>query len=744
MPDETVPFELAARPAAAATGPRGCATVRGIEPAAAQRSRDAAKHRAFAKAKAIVAVRNQTRHLARSGSQTAAKRVAAEEAAAARAREATRRNVQARAAAEELLQKSTRPHVRSEARARFGRVEELLKEAGEMPLTRPKPPPPPPTPQDLTLHHLATQDLTRWPTPAETELSSSSDEELAPEELDAIQGKLLAKGVARGSGRWKNAIEEAQSLSRAERERVAEAKEQEQAEAGTVAAAVDELVEELAENRGGAGLEAEHYTRQFLLIEAAADRRRRRRRAEAGETKPRPPKLTPAESIAEVAAAKRRAAAEAKSRPMRVDFLTGKRVPVPQSKLEPPLRCGAVQPQPLGKLQRRSTAVADEAEAKELAQRAEKAFANGDTKEATALWEQYLAASEDSAATRAAKATANPPAGAHLDEPASANLWALLRGRIADGMPLPPFEPPPPPAPWYPYRVRLADERIAQERGVPLGELMAKDGPRDPDNLEPEPPPPKLTEEEVAAAEAEAAASAAQAAREEAALLQEQLAAAEKHRQSLITASLGGAATRQVSQLRDDLDATNAENAALAAKLAALQRADDDAFRQDQDVLWAAMLRAGEEPPQGFEGVLGDHEEVETDLPPRPAPQQERAQEPEPEPWIYKEVVAEDVAVEDPRWDVQETLLRVESEEQQPPVLASGQPPPLQQLAARGPEAWGDVEDRMMGDGGEGDTGQQARENAALLQELAAVDAELARRAAADDPRASAQGDDDG
>ena len=108
MADETVPFELAG----AAAGPRMRATVRGIEPAAAQRSRDAAKHRAFAKAKAIVAVRNQTRHLARSGSQTAAKRVAAAEAAAAKIQAKERRNAQARAAAEELLQKSTRPHVR--------------------------------------------------------------------------------------------------------------------------------------------------------------------------------------------------------------------------------------------------------------------------------------------------------------------------------------------------------------------------------------------------------------------------------------------------------------------------------------------------------------------------------------------------------------------------------------------------------------------------------------------------------
>ena len=140
-----------------------------------------------------------------------------------------------------------------------------------------------------------------------------------------------------------------------------------------------------------------------------------------------------------------------------------------------------------------------------------------------------------------------------------------------------------------------------------------------------------------------------------------------------------------------------------------------------------------------------------------------KPEQPEPEPWIYKEVVAEDVAEEEPRWDVQEELLRVESEEHRPPAvnttacqrlcslgcvahtdgavfqLASGQPPPaLQQLAARGPEAWGEVEERMPVGAG-GDREQQARENAALLQELAVVDAELARRRAADGPEAFAQ-----
>ena len=96
--DASVPFALTQ-----ASRKNARRTVRGIEPASSQHARDAAKQRAFSKAKAIVAVRAQTQHLARSGSKTAAKREDEIKAQVARERALARKLKQAQAEAEQLM-----------------------------------------------------------------------------------------------------------------------------------------------------------------------------------------------------------------------------------------------------------------------------------------------------------------------------------------------------------------------------------------------------------------------------------------------------------------------------------------------------------------------------------------------------------------------------------------------------------------------------------------------------------------
>lgn len=640
--DTSVPFTVAQQARKNARR-----TVRGIEPASSQHAREAAKHRAFSKAKAIVAVRAQTQHLARSGSKSAAKREEEIKAQVSRERARARKLKQAQTEAEQLLA-PVEEHVKSEAKARWNRVNNLLKLAGDMPLTRPMDPPPPPPPVNKTLGYLASEGLDAWPRPEDCEPSDSEDEE----------EMRLAGG-----------------LTKKQREAAARAKEESKPEPGSVEAALHSLKEGLVENDGGLGVEPANYAKQFLLIEAAADRKRRRRRTEAGQAKPRVP--TRVGGIAEAAAAQRAAKAAAKRQPTRVDFLTGKRVPIPKSKHGPSLKCGAAND--LGRKgsngRAGDTLTGDAARRKAetafaVAKQAQKTFAKGTrhaedekTVRSKRLWKKYVEMSEDSAATQAAKdaskaADRGELHGSDRSEPSTANLWALLRGRIDAGMPLPPFEPPPPEPEWYPYRVRLADEAIARERGVPLGELMDKDGPRDPDLQQPPPKPPKMTNEEAALAEHEAIEAEAREARDHCAKLAAQLAEAEKQQRALISASLDGAAKQQVEQLTGALRSTTAENNALEATIEAIQVETDRAYRNDADVQWASALRyaaGGEDPRLGFD-VLGDfyaddqagfHDEdtvaEEHEVSPEPS-------QPDKETWFYKEVTSEGEAVRQPRW----------------------------------------------------------------------------------------------
>ena len=88
--DSSVPFTLAQQ-----SRQRSRRTVRGIEPASAHHAREAAKHRAYSKAKAIVGVRAQTQQLARSGSEFAAKREQEAKVQASRERAQARKLKQA-------------------------------------------------------------------------------------------------------------------------------------------------------------------------------------------------------------------------------------------------------------------------------------------------------------------------------------------------------------------------------------------------------------------------------------------------------------------------------------------------------------------------------------------------------------------------------------------------------------------------------------------------------------------------
>lgn len=721
--DASVPFALTQ-----ASRKNARRTVRGIEPASSQHARDAAKQRAFSKAKAIVAVRAQTQHLARSGSKTAAKREDEIKAQVARERALARKLKQAQAEAEQLMA-PVEAHVKSEAKARWNRVNNLLKLAGDMPLTRPMDPSEPPPPVNKTLEFLASAGLDAWPKPEDCEPSDSEDEE----------EMRLAGG-----------------LTKKQREAAAQAKEENKAEPGSVEAALNSLKEGLVENGGGVGVEAANYTRQFLLIEAAADRKRRRRRAEAGLNKPHPPARVG--GIAEAAAAQRAARAAAKHQPTRVDFFTGKRVPIPKAKLEPPLKCGYANDLGRKSLSGRSgdsltgDAARRKAEAAfEVAKEAQRTFATGTrraedekTVKAKKLWKKYVAMNGDSAATQAAKdasraADRGELHGADRSEPSTVNLWALLRGRIDAGMPLPPFEPPPPEPEWYPYRVRLADEAIARERGIPLGELMDKDGPRDPDLQTPPLKPPKLTPEEAAEAEQEALEAEAGAARDECANLAAQLAAAEKQQRALISASLGGAAKRELEQLAGALQSTAAENQTLEAALEALGIEADRAYRDDPDVQWASALRhagGGEDPPLGFD-VLGDHVFVddysdssveEADVP----EERETTPEPEEEPWIYKEVTMEGEAVRQPRW----TYARPEEAQHEHDSPQRTQP------------GLDNTADRLFVEHGaqvalrpaellQVERAEEIDQDVLLREQLAAIDAELARRARPGDSDAS-------
>ncbi len=705
-------------------------TVRGIEPATSHHAREAAKHRAFSKAKAIVAVRAQTQHLARSGSETAAKREKEIAAQVSRERARARQLKQAQAEAQKLMA-PVEEHVKSEAKARWNRVNNLLKVAGDMPLTRPMDPPEEPPPVNKTLGFLASEGLEAWPKPEDCQPSDSEDE-------DEIR---LAGG-----------------LTKKQREAAARAKEENKPEPGSVEAALDALKEGLVENDGGVGVEAANYTRQFLLIEAAADRKRRRRRAEAGQTKPRPPAL--ASGIAEAAAAQRTAKAAAKNQPTRVDFFTGKRVPIPKAKLEQPLKCGVAND--LGRKSSSSRAgdrlsgdaARRNAEAAfEVAKEAQRTFAKGTrrvedekTVKAKKLWKKYVALSAGSAATQAAidastAADRGELHGADRSEPSSANLWALLRGRIDAGMPLPPFEPPPPEPEWYPYRVRLADEAIARERGIPLGELMDKDGPRDPELQKPPPKPPKLTPEEAARAEQEAIEAEARAARDECARLEAQLAAAEKQQRALISASLGGAANLEVRQLAGALQSTAAENEALEAALDALEIDTDREYRDDPDVQWASALRyayGGEDPQLGFD-VLGDFYAVdeagfrheEADLPEEEEAEEEGREatpEPDEQPWLYKEVTMEGEAVQQPRWEYAR-LEQGQDEHDSPQPTQSGLDDNADMLyTEQGAQvALESVELLQV------EQAEQVGQDVLLREQLAAIDAELARRAQAGD-----------
>ena len=623
-------------------------TVRKIDPAGAHHAREAAKHRAFAKAKAIVAVRTQSQHLARSGSDFAARKE--KEARAKTRREADQqRKLRATQAEAEALMAPTEEHIKSEAKARWTRVNNLLKVAGDMPLTRPMAPP---DPVHMSLGFLAMEGLDAWPKPEDCEPSESEDED----EVHAAGG-----------------------LTKKEHEHAARAKEESKAEPGTVEAALEALTEQLVDNDGGVGVEAANYTRQFLLIEAAADRKRRRRRAEAGMNKPRVPPM--GGGIAEAAAAQRARKAAENRRPTRVDFFTGKRVPIPQSKLEKPVKCGTAHiigqlPTSGGPERETPEAARRKAEAAfEVAKKAEKTFAKGtrlpgDAKTVTAeqLWKKYVAMSEDSVATRAAKDASKAVdrdeghGGGSNEEPATANLWALLRGRIDAGMPLPPFEPPPPEPEWYPYRVRMADEAMARERGRAYGDLMDKDGPRDPDNIKEPKKAPKPTKEDAAAAELLEIRAEAKLAQDETASLAEQLAEAERQQRALVSASLAGAARSQVAQLEASLQQTAVENEAINATLEALQAADDQAFLADPEVQWEAALRyanGGEDSPRGLD-IAGPDYYAEDGTPyyedEEWTEEEELEAPPEPEPWIYKEIVTEGEAVWEPRWMDQQAV----------------------------------------------------------------------------------------
>jgi hypothetical protein len=717
--DSSVPFTLAQQ-----SRQRSRRTVRGIEPASAHHAREAAKHRAYSKAKAIVGVRAQTQQLARSGSEFAAKREQEAKVQASRERAQARKLKQAQAEAERLMA-PVEEHVKSESKARWNRVNNLLKVAGDMPLTRPMGPPAPPPPVNKTLGFLASEGLDAWPNPEDCEPSDSEDEE---------------------------EIRLAGGLTKKEREMAAQAKEENRAEPGTVEAALDALKEGLVENDGGVGVEAANYTRQFLLIEAAADRKRRRRRAEAGQTKPRPPPMSG--GIAEAAAAQRAAAAAAKRQPTRVDFLTGKRVPIPQAKLEKPLKCGVANDLGRkgpsgsgGKITSGDAARRKEEAAFEVAKKAERTFAKGTrraedekTTKAQAMWKKYVAMSRDSAATKAAKnaskaADRGELHGADRAEPSTANLWALLRGRIDAGMPLPAFEPPPPEPEWYPYRVRLADEAIARDRGVPIGELMDRDGPRDPDLVEAPAKPPKMTPEEAAAAEQDAIEAEARAARDECANLEAQLAAAEKQQRMLISASLAGAANNQAEQLASTLHSTTAENEALRAAVHALEAEADQAYRDDPEVQWASALRyagEGEDSPLGFD-ALGDYYaeefygEEEVWVEPEAEPEAEPVEEEE-EAWIYKEVEMVSEAVREPRW-----THALPEETQAEHRSANPEQPELELDADALSAAHGAHVAMEPAQLLQVERAEEIGQDVLLREQLARVDAELARRAIAGD-----------